>query len=56
MPSLGDDLFDKYYRIDSPEERMRPFMSCHEFKMDKRSRGPVFEEYVHLKERISLRM
>ena len=56
MPSLGEDLFDKYYRVDSPEERMRPSMPCHKFKVDKRSRGPVFGEYVHLKGRISLHM
>ena len=54
MPSLGDDLFDKYCRIDSPEERMHPSMPCHEFKVDKRSRGLVFEEYVHLKGRTTL--
>ena len=56
MPSLGEDLFDKYCRIDSPEERMRHSMPCHEFKVDKCSRGPVFGEYVHLKGRISLHM
>ena len=33
---------------------MRPSMPCREFKVDKRSRGPVFGEYVHLKGRTSL--
>ena len=50
MPSLGEDLFNKYCRIDSPEESMCPSMPFHEFKVDKRSRGPVFGKYVHLKE------
>ena len=56
MPSLREDLFDKYCQIDSPEERMRPSMHFHKFKVDKRSRGPVFGEYVHLKGRTSLHM
>ena len=56
MPYLGEDLFDKYCRIDSPEEHMRPSMPCHEFKVDKRSRSPAFGEYVHLKGRTGLHM
>ena len=56
MPSLGEDLFGKYCRIDSPEEPMHPSMPCHKFKVDKRSRGPVLGEYVHLKGRTSLHM
>ena len=28
---------------------MRPSMPCHEFKVEKCSRGPVFGKYVHLK-------
>ena len=35
---------------------MRPSMPCHEFKVDKRSWGPVFGEYVHLKGITSLHM
>ena len=35
---------------------MRPSMSCREFNVDKRSRGPVFEKYANLKGRTSFRM
>ena len=56
MPSFGEDLFGKYCWIDSPEEHMLPSMPCHEFKVDKISRGEVFGEYVYLKGRTSLHM
>ena len=54
MPSVGEVLFNQCCRIDSPEESMHPSMPCHESKVDKRSRGPVFRKYVHLIGRTSL--
>ena len=54
MLSLGEVLFNKCCRVDSTGESMRPSMPCCEFKVDKRSRGPVFGKYVHLKGRTSI--
>ena len=54
MPSPGEVLVNQCYRIDSLEESMRPSMPCHDFKVDKHSRGPTFRKYVHLKVRTSL--
>ena len=54
MPSPREVLFNQCYRIDSPEESMHPSMPCHESKVDKRSRGPVFGKYVNLEGRTSL--
>ena len=56
MPSPEEVLFNQCCRIDSPEESMHPSMPCHESKVNKRSRGPVFLKYVHLKGRTSLHM
>ena len=49
-----ETLFNKYQWIDSPGDNVRPSMPCREFKVDKRSRGPIFGKYVHLKGRTSL--
>ena len=54
MPSPGEVLFNQCCRIDSPEESLHPSMPCHESKVNKRSQGPVFWKYVHLKGRTSL--
>ena len=56
MPSPGEVLFNQCCRIDFPDESMHPSMPCHESKLDKRSRGPIFGKYVHLKGRTSLHM